>query len=186
VSASDLAVRILWEGRTGLLDETLPLQRGPVPCDAPQARPRGAIRITPSSADDLKVRELGIFSPDVRRGTNRFDDHAGLQAAFVEVKLADLQPYYISFSVRAGIQEFQWRLSRFLVCGRRARTPRVWQSKIRSVEYNLAYFHFSKNTNSGLNTFDRRHQQVILGNVYSARFLFSGLHRRIHRCVEQR
>jgi len=68
---------------------------------------------------------------DVRRGTNRFDDHAGLQEAFVEVKLADLSPNSISFrSCRhTGIQ---WRLSRVSVCGRRARTPRVWQSKIRS------------------------------------------------------
>ena len=47
------------------------------------------IRITPElSLNDLDVRERGIVSPDVRHGTNRFDDHFGLQEAFVEVKLA--------------------------------------------------------------------------------------------------
>src|SRR2546429_2215150 len=45
----------------------------------------------------------------------------------------------------------------------------------RSLEYNLAYFHFiEKNTNSGLNTFDRRHQQVLLGSVYLQDFFFPG------------
>jgi len=43
------------------------------------------------------------------------------------------------------------------------------------IEYNVAYFHFlEKNTNSGLNTFDRRHQQVALGNVYLQDFFFPG------------
>src|SRR5207248_1490245 len=41
--------------------------------------------------------------------------------------------------------------------------------------YNVAYFHFlEKNTNSGLNTFERRHQQAVLGNVYLQDFFFPG------------
>src|SRR5258708_15088749 len=43
------------------------------------------------------------------------------------------------------------------------------------VEYNVAYFNFlEKNTNSGLNTFDRRHHQVVLGTVYLQDFFFRG------------
>src|SRR5947207_2149908 len=37
----------------------------------------------------------------------------------------------------------------------------------------LTYF-IEKNTNSGLNTFDRRHQQVLLGSVYLQDFFFPG------------
>src|SRR5438094_36582 len=49
------------------------------------------IRVTPEfSLNDLKVRELGIVVPDVRSGTNRFDNHVGLQEASVEVKLHEL------------------------------------------------------------------------------------------------
>jgi len=43
------------------------------------------------------------------------------------------------------------------------------------LEYNAAYFDFlEKNTNSGLNTFSRRKQQVMLGNVYIQDFFFPG------------
>jgi hypothetical protein len=43
------------------------------------------------------------------------------------------------------------------------------------IEYNAAYFDFlEKNTNSGLNTFNRRHQQVLLGNTYLQDFFFPG------------
>jgi hypothetical protein len=43
------------------------------------------------------------------------------------------------------------------------------------IEYNAAYFQFlEKNTNSGLNTFERRHQQVVLGNVYLQDLFFPG------------
>ena len=51
------------------------------------------IRITPElSLNNLKVRELGLVGPDPRSGTDRFDNHVGLQEAFVEVKLRDLGP----------------------------------------------------------------------------------------------
>jgi hypothetical protein len=43
------------------------------------------------------------------------------------------------------------------------------------VEYNATYFQMlEKNTNSGLNTFNRRHQQVVLTNAYIQDFFFPG------------
>jgi hypothetical protein len=134
------------------------------------------IRITPElSLNNLKVRELGIVSPDVRHGTNRFDDHLGLQEAFVEVKLADLSHNYDFISMRAGIQQFNADFRGFLFADEQPALRIFGDLKSDRVEYNVAYFHFlEKNTNSGLNTFDRRHQQVILGNVYLQDFLFRG------------
>jgi len=134
------------------------------------------IRITPElSLNNLKVRELGIVGPDPRSGTNRFDDHAGLQEAFVEVKLHDLGPNYDFISARAGIQQFNADFRGFLFVDEEPALRIFGNLRSDRIEYNLAYFHFlEKNTNSGLNTFERRHQQVVLGNVYLQDFFFPG------------
>jgi hypothetical protein len=134
------------------------------------------VRITPElSLNNLKVRELGIVGPDVRSGTNRFDDHLGFQEAFVEVKLHDLSPTYDFISARAGIQQFNVDFRGFLFVDEQPALRIFGNLHSDRIEYNLAYFHFlEKNTNSGLNTFDRRHQQVVLGNVYLQDFFFAG------------
>jgi hypothetical protein len=134
------------------------------------------IRITPElSLNDFDVRELGIVSPDVRRGTNRFDDHAGLQEAFVEVKLRDLSDNYDFVSARAGIQQFNADFRGFLFADEQPGLRIFGNWKSDRIEYNAVYFQFlEKNTNSGLNTFERRHQQVVLGNVYLQDFFFPG------------
>jgi Carboxypeptidase regulatory-like domain len=134
------------------------------------------IRITPElSVNDLDVRELGIVSPDVRRGTNRFDYHAGLQEGFVEVKLHDLSPNYDFVSVRAGIQQFNADFRGFLFVDEEPALRIFGDLESDRLEYNAAYFNFlEKNTNSGLNTFFKRHQQVVLGNVYIQDFFFPG------------
>src|SRR6266852_1410625 len=134
------------------------------------------IRITPElSLNDLHVRELGIVGPDPRNGTNRFDNHLGLQEAFVEVKLHDLGPNYDFVSARAGIQQFNADFRGFLFVDEQPALRIFGNLHSDRIEYNVAYFHFlEKNTNSGLNTFDRRHQQVLLGNVYLQDFFFPG------------
>jgi hypothetical protein len=134
------------------------------------------IRVTPEvSLNDLDVRELGIVKPDVRAGTNRFDDHPGLQEAFAEVKLHDLSPNYDFVSVRAGIQQFNADFRGFLFVDEQPGLRIFGDLKADRIEYNAAYFDFlEKNTNSGLNTFNRRHQQVVLGNVYLQDFFFPG------------
>ena len=134
------------------------------------------IRITPEiSLNDLNVRELGIVGPDVRSGTNRFDTHLGLQEAFGEVKLHDLGPNYDFISLRAGIQQFNADFRGFLFVDEQPAVRIFGDLHSDKIEYNAAYFQMlEKNTNSGLNTFERRHQQVILGNVYVQDFFFPG------------
>jgi len=134
------------------------------------------IRITPElSLNDLDVRELGIVSPDVRKGSNRFDDHLGLQEAFVEVKLHDLGPNYDFISARAGIQQFNADFRGFLFVDEEPALRIFGDLHSDRIEYNAAYFNFlEKNTNSGLNTFHLRQQQVVLGNVYLQDFFFPG------------
>lgn len=134
------------------------------------------IRITPElSLNDLDVRELGIVSPNVLAGTNRFDDHLGFQEAFVEVKLHDLSDNYDFISARAGIQQFNADFRGFLFVDEQPGLRIFGNADSDRIEYNAAYFQLlEKNTNSGLNSFDRRHQQVVLANVYVQDFLFPG------------
>ena len=135
------------------------------------------VRISPEiSLNDLNVRELGIVSPDVRKGTHRFDTRLGLQEAFVEVKLHDLGNNYDFVSARAGIQQFNADFRGFLFVDEQPGLRIFGDLHSDRIEYNLAYFNFlEKNTNSGLNAnFHRRKQQVLLGNVYIQDFLTPG------------
>ncbi len=134
------------------------------------------IRITPElSLNDLDVRELGIISPDVRASTNRFDDHFGLQEAFVEVKLHDLSDNYDFISARAGIQQFNADFRGFLFVDEQPGLRIFGDLRSNRIEYNAAYFQLlEKDTDSGLNTFERRHQQVVLANAYVQDFFFPG------------
>ena len=134
------------------------------------------IRITPElSLNNLDVRELGIVSPNVLAGTDRFDDHLGLQEAFVEVKLHDLSNNYDFVSMRAGIQQFNADFRGFLFVDEQLGLRIFGDLRSDRIEYNAVYFQMlEKDTNSGLNTFNRRHQQVVMGNVYLQDFFFPG------------
>jgi hypothetical protein len=77
--------------------------------------------------------------------------------------------------VRAGIQEFNADFRGFLFVEEQPGLRVFGDLKSDRLEYNAAYFSFlEKNTNSGLNTFSRRDQQVMLGNVYIQDFFFPG------------
>jgi hypothetical protein len=134
------------------------------------------IRITPElSLNELAAREEGIVSPDVRHGTTRFDYHAGLQEAFVEVKLADLSPNYDFVSARAGIQQFNADFRGFLFVDEQPGMRIFGDLHSDRIEYNVTYFNMlEKDTNSDLNTFHRRDQQVLIGNVYLQDFFTPG------------
>jgi hypothetical protein len=134
------------------------------------------IRVTPEiSLNYLDAKELGIVGPDVRAGTTRLDSHLGFQEALIEVKLHDLSPNYDFVSARAGIQEFNADFRGFLMVVEQPGLRIFGDLKSDRIEYNATYFNFlEKNTNSGLNTFSRRDQQVILGNTYIQDFFFPG------------
>jgi hypothetical protein len=134
------------------------------------------IRVTPViSLNYLDVRELGIVNINVRDGTTRLDSHLGFQELFGEVKIHDLSPNYDFISVRAGIQEFNADFRGFLFVDEQPGVRFFGNFDSDRWQYNLAYFNLlEKNTNSGLNTWGRRKQQVIIANVYKQDFLFQG------------
>ncbi len=134
------------------------------------------IRITPVvDINFLAVRELGIVNVDTSKGLTRLDDHTGLQEAFGEVKLADLSPNYDFISLRAGIQEFNSDFRGFLFVDEQPGARLFGSLNSNRWQYNLAYFYMlEKDTNSGLNTFQQRHQQVVVANWFMQDFFFPG------------
>ena len=134
------------------------------------------IRFTPEfNLNFLQTRERGLVNVDVRDGTNRFDFHTGLQEGFVEAKVHDLSPNFDFVSIRAGIQQFVSDFRGFIFAEEQPGVRIFGNLRSNRINYNLAYFYFlEKNTNSGLNTFDPRHQQVYIGNVYIQDSFFKG------------
>jgi hypothetical protein len=134
------------------------------------------IQVTPAvNVNYLDVRELGIVNIDVRDGTTRLQAHAGLQEAFAEYKIHDLSPNYDFLSVRAGIQSFSSDFRGFLFVDEQPGVRLFGNLHSDRWEYNAAYFNLlEKDTNSGLNTFEPRHQQVIIANFYMQDFVKPG------------
>jgi Carboxypeptidase regulatory-like domain len=130
------------------------------------------IRVTPAvNVNYLNVQELGVVNVDPRDGTTRLDAHFGLQEAFVEVKLHDIDSNYDFISVRAGIQHFQSDFLGFIFVDDQPGVRVFGNLHSDRWEYNAAYFNLlEKDTNSDLNTFDSRHQQVIVANLYMQDF----------------
>jgi hypothetical protein len=123
----------------------------------------------------LQARERGIVNIDPRKGTDRFDAHVGVQEAFVEAKLRDLSPNYDFVSIRAGIQQFTSDFRGLLFSEEQPGIRIFGNLRSNRIAYNLAWFYFlEKNTNSGLNTFQKRDQQVYVANVYVQDFLAKG------------
>src|SRR6201996_366069 len=115
----------------------------------------------------LQTQELGIVNASVTAGTNRFDTHTGIQEAFVEAKIRDLSPNFDFVFVRLGIQGFSSDFRGFIFANEEPGIRVFGNLRSNRLNYNLAYFYLlEKDTNSGLNTFEFKHQQVGIANVY--------------------
>lgn len=135
------------------------------------------IRLAPAfNFNELNVKELALVNPDVRDGRRRFRDHSILlQEYFGEVKLADLSPDYDFISARAGNQLFNSDFRGFIFFDTN-RAVRLFGSKFSNRhQFNLLYYDMvEKDTNSGLNTYDDRHQNIVIANYYVQDFVFPG------------
>jgi hypothetical protein len=123
----------------------------------------------------LETQENGIVDPDVRDGTNRTTTHAALQEAFVEVHLADTSVNYDFISTKLGRQAFNSDF-RSLIFSDVNQGIRIFGSaNANRYQYNLLYFNpAEKDTNSELNTFGLRDQNIAIGNLYIQDFLKLG------------
>ncbi len=126
------------------------------------------IRVTPVfNINYLEVEELGLVNPDVTSGRYRNDSWIGLQEAFLEVRLPYESSNFDFTSVRAGIQGFNSDFRGFLFADDEPglRFFGTWDNN--QIQWNLAWFHaLEKDTNSGLNSYTFRDQDVFVANVY--------------------
>jgi len=141
-------------------------------------KPRSwAIKISPtfSIPNYLNARENGIVNVDVRRGSSRTDTHVSLEDAFIEFKLFDTNDNYDAAFVRAGIQPFNADFRGFLYSDNNLGARFFGAFSNNKIQFNVAYFNqLEKDTNSGLNTFHTRNQDVYIGNIFKQDFLTKG------------
>jgi hypothetical protein len=136
-----------------------------------------AIKISPtfSLPNYLNARETGVVNIDVRRGTNRTDTQVSLEEAFGEVKLKDVNENYDFVSARVGIQPFVSDFRGFIFSDNNLGARIFGGFDNNRYQYNLAYFaQLEKDTNSGLNRFDRRQQNVYVANIFRQDFIKKG------------
>jgi hypothetical protein len=134
------------------------------------------IQFTPEiNVNYLAAQENGVVNFDVRKGTTRFDSHLGLQEGFAEVKLKDLSDQYDFISLRVGIQSFTSDFRGFIFSDAEPGIRLFGNFDSNRYQFNAAYFAMlEKDTNSGLNTFSYRHQQVMIANLYRQDFFVPG------------
>ncbi|MCI0460250.1 MAG: hypothetical protein L0Z62_25135 [Gemmataceae bacterium] len=134
------------------------------------------IKVTPVfNVNNLAVDELAVVNPDVTRGTTRDRTFFALQEWFVETKLADISPNYDFVSLRAGSQPFNSDF-RGLIFADINRGVRLFGNRFANRDqFNIVYFRqFEKDTNSGLNSFNERHQDVFIANYFRQDFIWPG------------
>lgn len=135
-----------------------------------------SIRFTPVvNINYLNARELGVVNIDTRKGTSRTDYQIALQEGFFEKKLADVSRNFDFISIRAGIQGFTSDFRGFIFSDNEPGVRLFGTFDNNKYQWNLAFFDFlEKDTNSFLNTFHRRHRQVVVANLYKQDFIWLG------------
>ncbi|HEV7667132.1 MAG TPA: hypothetical protein VGS22_01295 [Thermoanaerobaculia bacterium] len=120
-----------------------------------------------ANLNDLRVAENGIVNPDVRDGTTRTRGFLALQELFGEARLKTLSPNFDFVSARAGIQPFSSDFRGFVFTDTNFGVRLFGTRSSNREQWNVALFdRLEKDTNSGLNTFERRDQQVLIANFY--------------------
>lgn len=138
--------------------------------------PEFELRVTPIiNFNRVEAEETGVLNINPAEGTDRNNDEIGFLELFTDVHLANISERYDFISARAGIQEFQSDFRGFVYTDS-APGVRVfgnWDEN--KWQYNLAWFsRLDKDTNSGINTFDSRHEDVYIANLYKQDALFLG------------
>lgn len=130
------------------------------------------LRITPVfNLNALNSRQRGVVNVNVQNGTSRFQFDIALQEAFAEYHLVNVSPYYDFISIRGGIQPFTSDFRGFIFSDTNLGGRIFGNLSNNRYQWNLAAFDMlEKSTNSELNTFARRDQEVLIANLYAQDF----------------
>lgn len=126
--------------------------------------------------NNLAAEELGVVSPDVRDGTDRFRKDFAIEEWFAEAKISDLSPYYDFASVRAGSQLFVSDFRGFIFNDINRGVRLFGTRHSNRDQFNIVWFdQTEKDTNSLLNRLNEdRHQNTWIANYYRQDYLFPG------------
>jgi hypothetical protein len=127
------------------------------------------------NVNHLVVDEFAVVGPNIGDGTARSRFDYALEEWFYETKLADLGPDYDFMSVRAGSQFFNSDFKGFIFSDTNRGVRLFGTRNANRDQFNAAWFDMQeKDTNSGLNSFDDRHQNVVALNYYRQDFIWPG------------
>src|SRR5262249_45990469 len=132
--------------------------------------------LTPTfNVNTFDVDEVGVVNPNVVNGTDRNRTYFALQTYFIETKLADTSPYYDFVSLRAGSQPFNSDFRGFLFDDINKGVRLFGTNFSNRDQFNVVYFRQSeKDTNSQLNTWQDRGQDIVVVNYFRQDFIFPG------------
>lgn len=123
----------------------------------------------------LHTEQTQVTNIDFREGNDRYDEEFAFQELFFEKHLMDLSSSYDVLALRAGIQGFNSDFRGFLFSDNLPGVRLFGNYDNNKWQYNLAYFRqVEKDTNSGLNTFNDRDQNIVVANVYRQDFIWPG------------
>jgi hypothetical protein len=109
------------------------------------------------------------------QSTQRTKTFAALQQAFLEIHLADLSDNYDFISLRVGYQPFNADFRGFLFNDINLGARLFGNYDNNLYQYNLAFFDMrEKDTDSELNTFDSRNQDVFIANLFRQDCIWPG------------
>ncbi len=125
-------------------------------------------RITPAfNFNYVDIDEQGVLYADPDRGSSRSDDHLGFTELFADFHLSNLTPRYDFISSRIGIQKFISDFRGFIYSDEAPGLRFFGNYDNNRWQYNLAWFsRLEKDTNSGINSFDSRHEDVFVANLF--------------------
>ncbi len=123
----------------------------------------------------LRVREVGAARINIAEGRTRRDSHTTLQEALFEYHLFDWNDRYDFVTSEVGILAFRSDFRGFIFDDVNLGVRLLGNADENKWQYNLVYFDMlDKDTNSLLNDFENREQQVWIANVYRQDFLVKG------------
>ncbi len=144
--------------------------------DAAFKPPDWRIRITPVfNINFLAFDQQAVTDPTRRMELDRGRTFLALEEWFFEYEICDLSADYDFLSVRVGSQFFTSDFRGFIFTDTNRAVRLFGTEASNRYQFNLAYFRQAdKDTNSDLNSYNDRGQDLVIANVYRQDFIWPG------------
>lgn len=126
------------------------------------------IRIVPVlNINHARLSETGGLRANPALDNTRDDFHVGFQELFIDKHIANISERYDFISGRVGIQRFNSDFRGFVFNSDEPGVRLFGDYDNNTYQGNLAWFsRVNKDTNSAINTFESRYENVLIGNAY--------------------